>query len=132
MHDGGAIYTLGAQPGSSSSHNLIEHTGGASQGNPLYTDQSSSGLTIAANVIDDCTGTRWWVWGANAFASGLTIADNVVNSPGISAGTLSRRFRFPGSTVRACGDLDWIAHVHRDRAEDYSAGEQPRGPRVPC
>ncbi|MGK9146044.1 hypothetical protein KXS11_00240 [Plantibacter flavus] len=84
MHDGGAIYTLGAQPGSSISHNLIEHTGGASQGNPLYTDQSSSGLTIAANVIDDFNGTWWWVWGANAFVSGLTIADNVVNSSGVS------------------------------------------------
>jgi len=93
LHDGGAIYTLGAQPNSTISGNLIERTGGVSSGNPIYTDQSTSGFTISDNVIDQFNGTWWFVWGADAHVSDLVVRDNAISGAGfteaklLSAGT---------------------------------------------
>ncbi len=88
LHDGGAIYTVGAQPNSTVLDNLIENTGGASYGNPIYTDQSSSGFTIAGNVVDKYNGTWWYVWGTYAYVSGVTVDANTVNTAGLTEATL--------------------------------------------
>lgn len=88
MHDGGAIYTLGAQPASSVRYNIIEKTGGVSYGNPIYTDQSSSGFEIHHNIIDTFNGTWWFVWGEFARITGLNVHDNSVSNVAMNSATL--------------------------------------------
>lgn len=84
MHDGGAIYTLGAQPNSRISSNIIEATGGVSFGNAIYTDQSSSGFEIDHNIVDTFNGAWWFVWGAEARVSSLNVHDNSVSNAGLT------------------------------------------------
>lgn len=54
LHDGGGIYTLGLQPGTTLHHNLI-HTipdeTGSSGNNGIFCDQGSTSLSIDANAI---------------------------------------------------------------------------------
>lgn len=122
LHDGGAIYTLGAQPGSTIRGNLIEQTGGASFGNPIYTDQSSSGIEIADNVIDDYNGTWWFVWGSDAHVSGLDVHDNVVNASGLTEAALLSAGTFATSTTVSSNRTGWTTGA---QATTTTAGLEP-------
>ena len=54
LSDGGGIYTLGRQPGSSLSHNWIHDipaNAGRAESNGMFLDQGSDQFTIAGNVI---------------------------------------------------------------------------------
>ena len=54
LSDGGGIYTLGHQPGSSLSHNWIHDiplNAGRAESNGMFLDQGSDQFTIAGNVI---------------------------------------------------------------------------------
>jgi hypothetical protein len=109
LHDGGAIYTLGAQPGSVIQSNLIENTGGVDQGNPIYTDQSSSGIEISNNVIDTFNGTWWDVWGSDAHVSSLDVHDNSVTNAGMTEADLLAAGATATSTTILDNRLGWTS-----------------------
>ncbi|GAA1727889.1 hypothetical protein GCM10009809_24490 [Isoptericola hypogeus] len=61
MHDGGAIYTQGAQPGTVVARNHIDRSGyGGTQrdGNGIYLDEQSSHLRVEENVVTR-VGYKW-------------------------------------------------------------------------
>ena len=63
MNDGGAIYTLGYQPGTIIRGNVVHDTANRSQIFGLYLDQGSTGFLIESNVIYRVpTEPVWDVW----------------------------------------------------------------------
>jgi hypothetical protein len=86
-YDGGAIYTLGDQPGGVISGNYIVND--QKHGGAIYPDQGSTNWTINKNVVKDSE--KWLnVW-SNGFQdlSTITVADNYTNNGNQSAETNS-------------------------------------------
>jgi hypothetical protein len=81
MHDGGGVYTLGLQPGTKVTDNYLYNVGtNPEPGNPIYTDQGSTGIEIARNVMEDFHNGSWWnVWGAFAYVEQINAHDNVTD-----------------------------------------------------
>jgi hypothetical protein len=111
LHDGGAIYTLGAQPSSVVQNNLIQNTGGADAGNPIYTDQSSSGFDISNNIVDNYNGSWWTVWGSDAHVSSLNVHDNAITNVGLTESTLLSAGLTATTTTITDNRLGWPVTV---------------------
>lgn len=78
MHDGAAIYTLGQQPHSEISGNIISGGGGFSDPLAIYLDQGSAYFDVHHNTyLGDGTGGGWlWIWGDDADVNNCKIHDN--------------------------------------------------------
>ncbi|WP_232792309.1 galactose-binding domain-containing protein [Actinacidiphila yeochonensis] len=76
MHDGGAIYTQGAQPGTVIAGNYVDRVGyGSAQhdGNAVYLDEQSSYIHVTGNVLTRFPGkyvSNWADYGIDNTASG--------------------------------------------------------------
>ncbi|GIG63461.1 hypothetical protein Lfu02_78330 [Longispora fulva] len=51
-HDGGAVYTLGAQPNSTETNNYYASSGNEAGARGIYLDNGTKGYTVSGNVVD--------------------------------------------------------------------------------
>lgn len=116
LHDGAAIYTLGAQPGSEIIGNYTYDMGGTYSGSSIYTDQSSSGFEIAHNVSEKYNGVWFYVWGEGAHVSNLNVHDNFADTVTGNEGAYAT-----SSTIKNT-NRGWSALANRIGAE---AGIKP-------
>jgi hypothetical protein len=76
MHDGGAIYTLGAQPGGEIIGNYISVVICPTSGNAIYLDQGTSGFNIQDNVCEKFSGSWLFIWGKDAKVKDVVVKNN--------------------------------------------------------
>ena len=76
MHDGGGIYTLGAQPGGEIIGNYISRVVCPTSGNAIYLDQATSGFKIQDNVSEKFSGSWLFIWGKDAQVKKLVVKNN--------------------------------------------------------
>lgn len=76
MHDGGAIYILGEQPNSQIVGNIVEGSGGASDGNAIYLDQGTAYFLVEGNKCRAYNGSWLYVWGEEAMVRHIKVINN--------------------------------------------------------
>jgi hypothetical protein len=106
LADGGAIYTLGAQTGSSWHDNYIHDMPWAGTNRQaLYPDRMSAYIDIHHNVIENIASGRWfYVWGSAALVHDLQIHDNYTNTSSYLNGSGSSTVTMTNNTVVSGGN----------------------------
>ncbi|WP_428950874.1 right-handed parallel beta-helix repeat-containing protein [Streptomyces sp. cg35] len=128
QHDGGAIYTQGAQPGTVISGNYINRSAYGNterDGNGIYLDEQSSHITVSGNVLTRL-GYKWvsnWAdYGIDNHATGNwtdTDAPALAGTGSTMTDNHTRLDRLPAAALKvaAAAGADGHGHVERLRPD---------------
>ncbi len=92
--DGGAIYTLGSEPGSTITNNYVRNSPAGINEHSIYNDNGSAGWSVNHNVVDQTDGVYDAANGGNTFDSTTTWstkpwptgAQTVIDNAGLQTG----------------------------------------------